>query len=425
MITITGILMLILFAAGMPVAFSVIIVSVFGLLILGNVPLSVVPHRMIAGADSFPMMAIPFFLLAGSLMNTGGVTRRLVNFASTLVGRMPGGLAHVNIVTNMIMAGMSGSALADAAGTGSILIPAMRQGGYPAAFSAVVTSCASTIGPIIPPSIPFVVIGSMVGISIGRLFLGGAIPGTIMGIYLMVVAYIISKRRGYTSYTKSSLKEIIKAFREALLALLLPIIILGGILGGVFTPTEAAVIAAVYAFVLGVFVFKEIKAKHLPRIFLEAGMTTASLMFIVAAASVLGWLLSREQAGLKLVDAFLSISNNPWVVLFILNIILLILGCLMETYAIMIILVPVLMPLVKNLGIDTVHFGVVVVLNLCIGLVTPPFGMGMFIVCRLADIKVMEFVRELPIFLIALLAALFTITFFPSLVTFLPRLLMG
>ena len=425
MITITGILMLILFAAGMPVAFSIIIVSVFGLLILGNVPLSVVPHRMIAGADSFPMMAIPFFLLAGSLMNTGGVTRRLVNFASTLVGRMPGGLAHVNIVTNMIMAGMSGSALADAAGTGSILIPAMRQGGYPAAFSAVVTSCASTIGPIIPPSIPFVVIGSMVGISIGRLFLGGAIPGTIMGIYLMVVAYIISKRRGYTPYTKSSLKEIIKAFREALLALLLPIIILGGILGGVFTPTEAAVIAAVYAFVLGVFVFKEIKAKHLPRIFLEAGMTTASLMFIVAAASVLGWLLSREQAGLKLVDAFLSISNNPWVVLFILNIILLILGCLMETYAIMIILVPVLMPLVKNLGIDTVHFGVVVVLNLCIGLVTPPFGMGMFIVCRLADIKVMEFVRELPIFLIALLAALFTITFFPSLVTFLPRLLMG
>lgn len=425
MITIIGVLMLILFAAGMPVAFSIIIVSVFGLLILGNVPLSVVPHRMIAGADSFPMMAIPFFLLAGSLMNTGGVTRRLVNFASTLVGRMPGGLAHVNIVTNMIMAGMSGSALADAAGTGSILIPAMRQGGYPAAFSAVVTSCASTIGPIIPPSIPFVVIGAMVGISIGRLFLGGAIPGTIMGIYLMVVAYIISKRRGYTSYTKSSLKEIIKAFREALLALLLPIIILGGILGGVFTPTEAAVVAAVYAFVLGVFVFKEIKAKDLPRIFLEAGMTTASLMFIVAAASVLGWLLSREQAGLKLVDAFLSISDNPWVVLFIINIILLILGCLMETYAIMIILVPVLMPLVKNLGIDTVHFGVVVVLNLCIGLVTPPFGMGMFLVCRLADIKVMEFVRELPIFLFALLAALFTITFFPSLVTFLPRLLMG
>jgi tripartite ATP-independent transporter DctM subunit len=425
MITITGVLMLILFAAGMPVAFSIIIVSVFGLLIIGNVPLSVVPHRMIAGADSFPMMAIPFFLLAGSLMNTGGVTRRLVNFASALVGRMPGGLAHVNIVTNMIMAGMSGSALADAAGTGSILIPAMRQGGYPAAFSAVVTACASTIGPIIPPSIPFVVIGAMVGISIGRLFLGGAIPGTIMGSYLMIVAYIISKRRGYTPYTKSSLKDTLKAFREALLALLLPIIILGGILGGVFTPTEAAVVAAVYAFVLGVFVFKEIKAKDLPRIFLEAGMTTASLMFIVAAASVLGWLLSREQAGLKLVDAFLSISSNPWMVLFILNIILLILGCLMETYAIMIILVPVLMPLVKNLGIDPVHFGVVVVLNLCIGLVTPPFGMGMFLVCRLAGIKVMEFVKELPIFLIALLAALFTITFFPSLVTYLPRLLMG
>lgn len=425
MIAITSVLMLILFATGMPVAFSIAIASVIGLLILGNVPLSIVPHRMIAGTDSFPMMAIPFFLLAGSLMNTGGVTRRLVNFASALVGRMPGGLAHVNIVTNMIMAGMSGSALADAAGTGSILIPAMRQGGYPPAFSAVITSCASTIGPIVPPSIPFVVIGAMTGISIGRLFLGGAIPGVLMGIYLMIAAYIISKRRGYTAYTKYSFKGVIKTFREAFLALLLPLIIMGGILGGVFTPTEAAVVAAVYALVLGVFVFKEIKPRDLPRILLEAGMTTASLMFIVAAASVLGWLLSREQAGLKMVNIFLSITTNPWVILFILNIILIMLGCLMETYAIMIILVPVLMPLVNKLGIDPVHFGVIVVLNLCIGLVTPPFGMGMFIVCRLANITVIEFVRELPIFLIAILAALFTITFVPSLVTFLPRLLMG
>ncbi len=425
MITITIIFMLILFAVGMPVAFGIAIVSVFGLLLVGNVPLAIVPHRMIAGTDSFPMMAIPFFLLAGSLMNTGGITRRLVNFASTLVGRMPGGLAHVNIVTNMIMAGMSGSALADAAGTGSVLIPAMRQGGYPAAFSAVVTSCASTIGPIIPPSIPFVVIGAMTGISIGRLFLGGAIPGIIMGFYLMGVSYVISKRRGYSSYVKSSLREILRAFGDSFLALLLPGIIMGGILGGIFTPTEAAVVATVYAFVLGIFVFKEIKVKDLPRIFLETAMTTASLMFIVGAASVLGWMLSREQVGLKMVDVFLAVSKNPWVILTIINVILLILGCLMETYAIMIILVPVLMPLVKSMGIDLVHFGVIVVLNLCIGLVTPPFGMGMFLMCRLAKITVLDFTRELPIFLLALIAALFTITYIPSLVTFLPHLLMG
>jgi C4-dicarboxylate transporter DctM subunit len=425
MISTAVVLILVLFATGMPVAFAVMLVSVAALLLIGNVPLSIVPHRMIAGTDSFPMMAIPFFLLAGTLMNTGGITRRLVSLASALVGRLVGGLAHVTIVTNMIMAGMSGSALADAAGTGSILIPAMRQGGYPAAFSAVVTACASTIGPIIPPSIPFVVLGAMVGISIGRLFLGGAIPGTLMGIYLMLAAYLISKRRGYSSHEKASLGQVWIAFRQAILALMLPVIIMGGILGGVFTPTEAAVVAAVYAFILGVFVFKEIKPSHLPRIFLEAGMTTASIMFIVAAASVLGWVLSREQAGLKLVSLFAPLGHSPWVILFLINMILLILGCLMETYAIMIILIPVLMPLVKSLGIDPVHFGVLVVLNLCIGLVTPPFGMGMFLVCRLADIKVMEFVRELPVFLLALIAALFTITFIPSLVTFLPKLLMG
>jgi C4-dicarboxylate transporter DctM subunit len=425
MISLAVVLMLLLFAAGMPVAFAVAVVSVAALLLIGSVPLSVVPHRMIAGADSFPMMAIPFFLLAGTLMNTGGITRRLVNLASALVGRLAGGLAHVTIVTNMLMAGMSGSALADAAGTGSILIPAMRQGGYPPAFSAVITACASTIGPIIPPSIPFVVIGAMVGISIGRLFLGGAVPGTLMGLYLMIAAYWVSKRRGYSAYEKASPGQLWVAFRQAILALLLPGIILGGILGGVFTPTEAAVVAAVYAFILGVFVYQEIKFGDLPKIFLESAMTTASLMFIVAAASVLGWVLSREQAGLKLVNLFAPLSDSPWVILFLLNVILLILGCLMETYAIMIILVPVLMPLVKSLGIDPVHFGVIVVLNLCIGLVTPPFGMGMFLVCRLAEIKVMEFVRELPIFLLALIAALLTITFFPSLVTYLPNLLMG
>jgi C4-dicarboxylate transporter DctM subunit len=409
----------------MPVAFGVALVSVAALVVTGGVPLSIVPHRMIAGTDSFPMMAIPFFLLAGTLMNTGGITRRLVTLATALVGRLAGGLAHVTIVTNMLMAGMSGSALADAAGTGSILIPAMRQGGYPPPFAAVVTACASTIGPIIPPSIPFVVLGAMVGISIGRLFLGGAIPGTLMGIYLMIAAYWLSRRRGYSSYEKASRAQVWTAFREAALALLLPVIILGGILGGVFTPTEAAVIATVYAFILGVLVYREIKAGDLPRILLESAMTTASLMFIVAAASVLGWVLSREQAGLKLVNLFAPLSQSPWVILLIINIVLLILGCLMETYAIMIIVIPVLMPLVRSLGVDPVHFGVVVVLNLCIGLVTPPFGMGMFLVCRLANIKVMEFIRELPLFLIALIAALLTITLVPSLVTFLPDLLMG
>jgi C4-dicarboxylate transporter DctM subunit len=379
----------------------------------------------VTGVDSFPLLAVPFFILAGALMNTGGVTERLVRLANAMVGRLTGGLGHVAVVTNMIMAGMSGSAVADAAGTGAVLIPSMVRAGYGAAFSAAVTASASTIGPIIPPSIPFVVFGILASVSIGRLFLGGAIPGILMGLYLMVVVYLVSRKRGYARGEKTSATGLWVAFKGALPALMLPVIILWGIVGGAVTPTEAAVLAVLYALFLGAFVYRELTFSSMAQVFSEAALTTGVIMFIVAGASLLAWMMTREQAGPTLVGAVTSITTDPRLVLLLLNIILLILGCFLETLSLMILLVPVLMPLINALGIDPVHFGVVFTLNLMIGLITPPVGMSMFIACSIAKIRLVDFAREIPLFVVALMVVLLLITYYPPLVLFLPDLVMG
>jgi len=323
------------------------------------------------------------------------------------------------------MAGMSGSAAADAAGTGSVLIPAMARAGYSRPFAAALTAAASTIGPIIPPSIPFVVFGVLASVSIGRLFLGGAIPGLLMGLYLMAAVYIIARRRGYARGAKPTGGEVWAAFRDALPALMLPAIIVWGIAGGVVTPTEASVLAVLYALFLGTVVYRELSWDSTFAIFGEAAMTTATVMFIVAASALLAWVLTREQAGPQLVRLVTSVSTDPFIVLLVLNVILLILGCFLETLSLMILLVPVLMPLIKTLGIDPVHFGVMFTLNLMIGLITPPVGMSMFITCRIAGIQVAEFAREIWPFVIALVAVLLVVTYFPSVVLFLPNLVMG
>jgi C4-dicarboxylate transporter DctM subunit len=398
--------------------FSVIMLS-------GNIPIEVTAQRFVTGVDSFPLLAVPFFILAGALMNTGGVTERLVRLANAMVGRLTGGLGHVVVVTNMIMAGMSGSAVADAAGTGAVLIPSMIRAGYGAAFSAAVTASASTIGPIIPPSIPFVVFGILASVSIGRLFLGGAIPGILMGLYLMVVVYFVSKKRGYARGERTSGTRLWLAFKSALPALLLPVIILWGIVGGAVTPTEAAVLAVLYALFLGVFVYRELTFSSMAQVFCEAALTTGVIMFIVAGASLLAWIMTREQAGPTLVGAVTSVTRDPRLVLLLINIILLILGCFLETLSLMILLVPVLMPLINALGIDPVHFGVVFTLNLMIGLITPPVGMSMFIACSIAKIRLVDFAREIPLFVVALVLVLLLITYYPPLVLFLPNLVMG
>lgn len=424
MLTTIAAVLIALFVVGVPISISMGLAGFTTILIRGDIPIQVTAQRFVTGVDSFPLLAVPFFILAGALMNTGGVTDRLVRLANALVGHLTGGLGHVVVVTNMIMAGMSGSAVADAAGTGSVLIPAMMRSGFSPSFSAAVTASASTIGPIIPPSIPFVVYGVMASVSIGQLFLGGAVPGVLMGLYLMGVVYFISKKRGYAKGERVSCGTLASAFKSGLPALMLPVIILWGIVGGVVTPTEAAVLAVLYALFLGTVVYRELTPARLVQVFGEAALTSGTIMFIVAGASLLAWILTREQAGPALVSSVTSITTDPRLVLLLLNIVLLILGCFLETLSIMIILVPVLMPLIKALGIDPVHFGVVFTLNLMIGLITPPVGMSMFISCTIAKIKVTDFAKEIPLFVGALVAVLLIITYIPDIVLFLPHLLM-
>jgi C4-dicarboxylate transporter DctM subunit len=424
MLTIAFFLMLCLFSISVPLSISMGLTG-FVLVMLEGIPIEVTAQRFVTGVDSFPLLAVPFFLLAGALMNTGGITERLVRFANALVGRFTGGLGHVVVVVNMIMAGMSGSAVADCAGTGSVLIPAMIRARFSPVFSAAVTASASTIGPIIPPSIPFVLYGVLGSVSIGRLFLGGAIPGILMGLYLMAVVYILSRKRGYAKGEKVPGRVIWKTFMSSLPALMLPVIIAWGIVGGAVTPTEAAVLAVIYALILGKFVYKELTFASMRQVFGEAALTTGALLFIVAAASLLGWIMTREQVGPTLVSLVTSVTRNPNVVLLLLNILFLILGCFFETISLIILLVPVLLPLINTLGIDPVHFGVVFILNLMIGLITPPVGMSMFIACAIAKVKVTDFAREIPIFVGALVVVLALITYIPPLVLWLPNLLMG
>jgi C4-dicarboxylate transporter DctM subunit len=419
------VLMLALFAIGMPVAWAMAGTAAVFMVFVSGVPLQGLAQRMVGGIDSFPLLAMPFFILAGNLMNTGGITTRLVAIAKALVGHITGGLAHTVVVVNMIMAGMSGSGVADAAGSGVVLIPAMKRVGYALPFSAAIVGAAGTIGPIIPPSIPFVIYGSMANVSIGRLLLAGAVPGVLMGIVLMIFAYVISRHRHYPKEKRASWGTLSRATVYAIPPLGMPVIILGGIIGGVMTPTESAAAGAAYAFVLGFFVYREIKIADLPKILNDSVIATTAVIFIMAAAQPFGWVLTFEQAPLKVLAFFRDAHLDPWVILLILNAILLFLGCIMEGMAIMIMSIPVLMPLIKHAGIDPVHFGVVFVLNIMIGNITPPVGNIMYVVCSLAKISIGEFAKEVWPFIIALVIALGLVTYIPSLALWLPDLLLS
>lgn len=419
-----GVLLLLL-ALECPVAFAMTGASVAYLLLRGDIPLVVVAQRVTVGVDSFVLLAIPFFFLAGELMNQGGITQRLVDLAQALVGGIRGGLGHVTVVTNMIMAGMSGSAVADATGTAAVLIPAMERAGYPKVFSAALVGAASTIGPVIPPSIPFVVYGGITGVSVGRLFLGGVVPGVLMGVFMMGAVYVVAKRRGYRAEGRLTLKQALINIWRAIPVMLFPVIILGGIFSGIVTPTEAAVIAVVYAVFLALFFYRELSLGRLVGVLTSVAGNTAKIAFIIASASLYGWLLAREGVPTLFTNFFLSVSHRPWVILLMINVLLLILGCLMETTALLVILSPVLMDLITRVGIDPVHFGVVLTLNLMIGLLTPPVGMVLYVMVSIADVSVTEFTRECGIFMLALLVVLILITYISGLVTFLPDLIMG
>jgi tripartite ATP-independent transporter DctM subunit len=413
-----------LMALGMPIFLTLGLSCLVYLWANGDVLLAV-PQRLTASANSFTLLAAPFFMLSGLAMNTAGVTHRIYDFAECLAGWLRGGLAHVNIVGSVIFAGMSGSAVADAAGLGTIEIKAMTDEGYPKEFAAAVTAASATIGPIIPPSVPLLFYGVVADASIGRLFLGGVVPGLLMAGALMVMVAWMSHRRGYPPHPFPGLPVALRRTRRATLSLLTPVILFGGMLSGVFTPTEAAFVAAAYALVLGLAVHRELRWRDLPNLFLETVETNAVVLMLVMTSSLFGWVLARAQVPQALGAWFLGLSTDPLVVLLVINLFLLIVGCFMEALAALVILVPVFLPVIQALGIDPVHFGVVMVLNLMVGTLTPPIGIVLFVVARVAQLPFEQVTRATAPFLVPLAAVLVLITVFPGLVLFLPRLVLG
>jgi tripartite ATP-independent transporter DctM subunit len=411
-----------LLTIGVPVAIALGGASLLYVIVEGVQPHLVVLHRMVGGTDSFPLLAIPFFIMAGSLMNSSGITARIFGFAMALVGWLRGGLGHVNVVASIIFAGMSGTAVADAAGLGMIEIKAMKDQGYDLDFSVGITGGSSTIGPIIPPSLPMVIYGVMANASIGQLFAAGFLPGLTMGLTLMVMVFWFAHRRNYHRDVRFSVPNLWAATKRAFLPLMTPIILVGGMVTGVFTPTEAAIAATVYALVLGVCVYRTLSLKRLIKISFETIETTAIILLIVAGASIFGYLITTSKITDHVADAVLAITTQPWAVLLLVNIFLLIVGCFMETIAAITILVPVLMPLVERIGVDPVHFGVIMVLNLMIGLLTPPVGMVLYVLARVANISLDRTTKACAPFLIPLIVTLVIVTYWPSMVMLLPNL---
>jgi tripartite ATP-independent transporter DctM subunit len=407
---------------GVPIAFSMGISSLIYLL-MNDIPTIVISQKLFSGINSFVLLCIPGFVLAGNLMNTGGITKRIIKFSNAAIGHIRGGLGLANIVASMIFAGITGTAIADTTSLGAILIPAMEEEGYDVPFSVAVTASSSTIGPIIPPSLPMIIVGTLTGLSVSKLFLGGAIPGILLGIFLMIVAYIISVKRQYPKDDKKPFGVVIKTFFSAFWALMMTVIILWGILGGFFTPTEASIVASLYAFIVGKFVYRELEWSQIPKIILDTMKTSSAIMFLVGFAATFGWILASEQIPQLVAEFILSISSDKIVVLLLLNALLLFVGMFMETIAALIILFPVLLPVAVEIGMDPIHFGVMAVLNLMIGLTTPPVGVCLFAGASIGKISIAKATRAILPFLAVSLVVLMMVTFIPQITLFLPNLL--
>jgi tripartite ATP-independent transporter DctM subunit len=412
---------LVFIVLGVPVAVALGGSSLLYVMLEDTTPHLVVVHRMMAGVDSFPLLAIPFFIMAGSLMNSAGITARIYDFALALVGWLKGGLGHVNVVGSVIFAGMSGTAVADAGGLGNIEIRAMRDHGYDVDFAVGITGASSTVGPIIPPSLPLVIYGVMANASIGQLFAAGLLPGLFMAGSMMAMVAWYAHTRGFHRDAVFSWIVLGRTFKRAFLPLMTPVLLIGGMVSGAFTPTEAAIAATAYALVLGLFVYRTLTWRGLIRVSMETVETTAIVLLIVAGASIFGYVITTTKVTDEIADIVLSITSEPWAVLLLINLFLLVIGCFMETIAAITILVPVLLPLVTKIGVDPVHFGLIMVLNLMIGLLTPPVGMVLYILARVADISFERATKACAPFLIPLLFSLGVVTYWPEMVMFLPN----
>lgn len=413
---------------GMPIGFVLGVVAMVSLILISpespKLLLTIAPRSLYEGINSFPLMAMPFFTLAGIIINEIGITERIINFCNLLVGWMKGGLAHVNIVASILFAGLTGSAVADTASLGTILIPAMEKEGFDKGFAAAVTVASSIIGPIIPPSIIMVIYGALMGVSIAGMFAAGILPGILIGIVLMILSRSISIKRDYPTHKIDfSASNLLKAGKEVIVALLMPLIILGGILSGIFTPTEAAAIAVFYSLVVGFFYFKTLSLQKLWVMIKKTAILNGVILFIIATSNILSWVIARESIPELIASLILNITGNRYIILFLINVVFLIAGMFLETAPALIILAPILAPLAIKAGVHPLHIGIIMTINLNIGLMTPPVGACLFVACSISKLTLWELSKEIRPFFIAQCISLMIITYIPSLVLFVPRLL--
>ena len=415
-------LLFLLFGLSVPIAVSLGLATSIVALYGGVFDQLVVPQQIFNAINSFPLMAIPFFILAGFLMETGGISEKLVNFSSALVGHITGGLAMVMVLTSMFFSAISGSGAATTAAVGAILIPAMVARGYDRNYASANQAASGELGVILPPSIPLILYGVAAHVSIGDMFMAGVIPGIFIAGLLLTAAYITAKRKGYLGVEKSDFKAIFSAFKDAILALAMPIVVLGGIYGGVFTPTEAAVVAVVYSFIVGTFVYRKIKLKNIMGIFTRAAETTSVIMIIIGTAGLFGFFINRIGVPVMISDAFLGITTSAIIFILLVNLLLLVVGMFMEGAAAILILVPILLPIATALGIDPVHFGIIMVVNLAIGLITPPVGINLFVAARIGNISLVAISKAVIPFVILIFFAVLVISFSPWMSLWLPSL---
>lgn len=410
------------FLLGVPIAFALGAASLFSLIYNGGTPLITLPQRIFVAMDSFPLMAVPLFLLAGTLMEVGGVSERIVTFVKALVGHIRGSLAYINVLVSMLFAGISGAAVADTAAVGSVMLPAMKKEGYNMRFAVPLQGAAGSIGVIIPPSIPMIIFAVTAGtVSISSLFLAGIIPGILIGLSLLVLSYFFAGNKE-SVHQRFSWKEALIRTKDGLIALFMPLIILGGILSGIFTPTESAVIAVMYAIIVGGFIYKELTIKQIPEIVTKTALTTGAVMLIIGTAALYGWILTSEQIPRTVSEFLFTLSDNKWVILLMINVILLIIGTFLETIAAILVIVPIVYPIATAIGIDPVHFGIILIVNLAIGMITPPVGITLLVSSSIGKIPIASTFKYTFIIIIGMLLVLLFINVFPNLVLYVPNL---